>query len=397
MRLRMKQKDQEKLRQAAIYRYLSGEKPESIYPGLGCSKSWFYKWLKCYQSGDPDWFKGGSHRPKDHPRQTPADMERIVVNIRKQLVETRYSQTGAFAIQWEMKRLGFEPLPEWTINRILKRNGLILPRQKYQPSGVKYPEIGSDIPHSLHQMDVVGPRYIKDDGRFYSHNLIDAYSHQISLFPSRTESDEAAAEALIKAWKKIGMPDFLQLDNALYYRGSNRWPRSFGLVIRFCLSLGVQPVFVPIGEPWRQGVIEKFNDLYRDKFFRSQRFASFAELKEESIVFEQFHNEHHRYSVISGKTPNQAASEDGLGKPHPLDSDYHLPKDKIPLEEGEIHLIRFIRSDRILNVFGEKFPLGNVPAYEYVIATICVEAHAIKVKLDDQLLEEIEYRMPVDW
>ena len=377
---------------------MSGEKAKTIYTSLGRSRFWLYKWLKRYRSGDSGWFEELSHRPrKSHPMRTSVEKEEAVVNIRKQLAETRYSQTGAFAIQWEMKKLGLEPLPAWTINRILKRNGLIRPRQKYQPSGVKYPLIGWDDPNSVHQMDVVGPRYLRGDGRFYSHNLIDAYSHQIRLFPSRTTNDEAAANALVRAWKTIGIPDFLQMDNALYYRGSNRWPRSFGLVIRFCLCLGVQPVFVPLGEPWRQGIIEKFNDLYKDKFFRNQRFASFIELKEESKVFEQFHNENHRYSAIAGKTPNQIVAHKCPGRSDLFDENYQLPKEKIPLEEGEIHLIRFIRSDRILNVFGETFPLRNVPAYEYVIASICVEAQVIKIILDDQLVEEIEYRMPVDW
>ncbi|MBC8490960.1 MAG: transposase [Candidatus Marinimicrobia bacterium] len=396
----MKQTNEDSRRQEAIGRYLSGEKAKIICADLERSRFWFYKWLKRYQSGDADWYRGNSHRPKCHPNQTPGEIEQAVVNIRKQLSNVRYSQTGAFAIQWEMEKLGLEPLPAWTINRILRRKGLISPRRsasKRKSSGINYPEIGWDIPNSVHQMDVVGPRYIKGDGRFYSHNLIDAYSHQVSLSPSRVKNDEAAVQALIKAWKLIGIPDFLQLDNALYYRGSNRWPRSFGLVIRFCLSLWVQPVFAPVGEPWRQGVIEKFNHVYDKQFFRNQRFGSFVELKKESIVFEQFHNENHHYSLIGGKTPNQVVAVESLGKAHLLDENYQLPKDEISLEEGNIHLIRFIRSDKVLNVFGEKFPLRNVPAYEYVVATICVEAHVIKVKLDDQLVEEIGYPVPVDW
>ena len=393
----MKKQDEEELRQEAVRLYLSGEKPQLICTKLNRSRFWLYKWLKRYKKGDSDWFKGHSHRPKSQAKQTTAEMEQVVVNIRKRLAATPYSQTGFFAIQWEMERLGLKPLPAWTINRILKRNGLICPRKKREPSGVKYPEIGWDSPNSVHQMDVVGPRYIEGDGRFYSHNLIDAYSHQLSLLPSRKMDDESAAQTLIKAWKQIGMPDFLQMDNALYYRGSNRWPRSFGLLIRFCLSLRVQPVFIPLGEPWRQGIIEKFNDVYNKQFLRNQRFASFADLKKESLVFEKFHNENHRYSALAGKTPNRIVAEECPGSRYLLDENYQLPKAKIPLEEGNIHLIRFIRSDRILNVFGEKFPLQNVPAYEYVVATSCVEAHAIKVKLDDELVEEIEYFMPVDW
>jgi len=393
----MKQNQEEGLRQEAVRRHLLGESPQSIYLGLNRSRFWFYKWLRRYQSGEPEWFKAHSRRPHRQPQQLPPETEKLVIEIRQRLVGSRYAQIGAVAIQWEMKKLGIEPLPLWSINRILKRKGLIFAREKRPVSGVKYPEIGWEIPGSVHQMDVVGPRYLKGDGRFYSHNLIDAYSHQISLFPSRTESDEAALAALIKAWKSIGMPDFLQLDNALYYRGSNRWPRSFGPVIRFCLSLGVQPVFIPQGEPWRQGVLEKFNDVYDKQFFRSQWFDSFAHLREQSLLFEQFHNENHRYSVLGGRTPNQVVEEERRGEPLPLPSNYQLPQGKIPLLEGYIHLVRFLRSDKILNVFGEKFHLPQAPAYEYVVATICVKAHSIKVKLDDRLIEEIYYPLPVDW
>ena len=48
-------------------------------------------------------------------------------------------------------------------------------------------------------------------------------------------------------------------------------------------------------------------------------------------------------------------------------------------------------------MFGERFQLKNVPAYEYVVAKILVDSHEIKVYLDDNLTEEIYYPMPVDW
>ncbi|MCK4785014.1 MAG: hypothetical protein KAV87_14780 [Desulfobacteraceae bacterium] len=66
------------------------------------------------------------------------------------------------------------------------------------------------------------------------------------------------------------MPDFLQLDNALMFRYSNRYPRSFGLVIRLCIFYGITPVFIPIAESHSNAVIKNFNDDYNKKFFRKQ-------------------------------------------------------------------------------------------------------------------------------
>jgi len=392
----MKNKDSITLRKEAISLYLAEEKPTAICLKIGVSRQWFYKWLKRYRSGNENWFADESRKPHNNPQKVSAALEQTVVNIRQTLTKRIYSQTGAFVIRLEMQDLGIKPLHTSTINRILKRNDLIVKRTKYQPSGKAYPVVGDAYPNSVHQLDTVGPRFIKGDGRFYAFNLIDVYSHKISLYASRSQNDQSAVQALINAWKKIGKPEYLLMDNALYFRGSNRYPRSFGLVIKFCLQEKVRPVFAPVGEPWRRGVLEKFNDVYDKSFLRRQVFASFAHLQKASLDFEDFHNQNHYYSALHGKTPNQAFKEQFF-PPDFLSADYELTSDKIPLETGQIHLIRFIRSDRILDVFGERFQLKNVPAYEYVVAKILVDSHEIKVYLDDNLMEEIYYPMPVDW
>jgi len=46
---------EQELRKQAIERHLKGESPKSIYRDLDRSKNWFFKWLKRYQSGEPNW------------------------------------------------------------------------------------------------------------------------------------------------------------------------------------------------------------------------------------------------------------------------------------------------------------------------------------------------------
>ena len=53
----------ENIRRIAIKRLLKGENPLQIYTSLQRTKPWFYKWLKRYRSGDPDWFRDYSRRP----------------------------------------------------------------------------------------------------------------------------------------------------------------------------------------------------------------------------------------------------------------------------------------------------------------------------------------------
>ena len=113
------------IRKNAIKRYLDGEKPKSIYSDLNRSKKWFFKWLKRYQSGDKDWYKNQHKAPKKSPRGiSETDKERII-ETRKRLETERFAQTGASAIKWELSKAGFDFPSDRTINRVLKREGLV--------------------------------------------------------------------------------------------------------------------------------------------------------------------------------------------------------------------------------------------------------------------------------
>ena len=223
--------------------------------------------------------------------------------------------------------------------------------------------------------------------------MIDIFSHRVYIESLRTKADRQIAQSLLRSWKVIGLPDFLILDNELSFRGSNRYPRSPGLVIRLCLHFGVQPVFIPMSEPWRNAVVESFNDTYNKKFFRRQWFHSYAHLKRQSKNFQRFHNRHHRYSYLKGKTPLQLIEQcqfpiRTLG-----------PNTKIPILEdipdGNIILVRFIRSDRNLNIFGETFKMPKDLIYSYVKAVIVTEIHTLQLYLGDELVTSFDYRLRV--
>ena len=223
---------------------------------------------------------------------------------------------------------------------------------------------------------------------------MDIFSHQVYIESQRTKEDRQVASSLLRCWKAIGLPDFLLLDNELSFRGSNKYPRSPGLVIRLCLYFGVQPVFIPISEPWRNGTIEKFNDTYNKKFFRRQWFPSYATLKRQSKNFQRFHNKHHRYSFLKGKTPLEVIQNDGF-KPVTIGANTKLPKlDKVP--DGNIILIRFIRSNRMLDIFGEKFKVSKDLIYSYVKAVIVTRIGTLQIYLGDELVEFFEYNLTTE-
>ena len=113
------------LRKKAINLYLKGGSPKSIYSEFNRSKFWFFKWLRRYQTGDPDWYKDKSRAPKRQPTAiSEFDRERII-SVRTRLDSQKFAQIGASAIKWELSKSGYGFPSDRTINRVLKREGLV--------------------------------------------------------------------------------------------------------------------------------------------------------------------------------------------------------------------------------------------------------------------------------
>jgi hypothetical protein len=380
-----------KQRKEAINRYLAKENISKIAKDLKKSRKWVYVWINRFERdrNNPDWFKDDSQAPKNIPSKTAGNQEELIINIRQFLENQNYAQIGATSIQYEFERRGLIIPEVWTINRIISRNNLTKTPQAPRTK-ILYP----DLFLYTHQMDLIGPRYIKGDGSFYSVNLIDTTSHTCYVKAVRHKSSDQILGAIVEFWQTHGIPDALQMDNELAFRGSNRYHRSFGSVVRFALSQGVAPVFIPLSEPWRNGMIEKFNDTYDKYFFRKHTFNGLQSVSQEEKNFIAFHNANHRYSSQVHKTPNKVNSQ-------ALPAIYytgkiHLEK-RIPLLTGSIYFIRFIRSDGILNLPNESFQLNSILKYSYVVAEINIDNHALVIWQYNEIKQVFSYVMPVDW
>jgi len=116
---------EQNLRKKAINLYLKGGTPKSIYSELNRSKNWFFKWLKRYQSGDPDWHKDESRAPKKKPTAISEIDRQRIISVRTRLDSQKFAQIGVSAIKWELSKSGLAFPSDRTINRVLKREGLV--------------------------------------------------------------------------------------------------------------------------------------------------------------------------------------------------------------------------------------------------------------------------------
>jgi len=112
-------------RKTAVKRYLKGESPKSIYNHLKRSKNWFFKWLRRYKSGDPEWYQDKSRAPLKSPTETSEIQRQRIISTRTHLESQKYAQIGPSAIKWELNKSGLSFPSDSTIKRILKSEGLI--------------------------------------------------------------------------------------------------------------------------------------------------------------------------------------------------------------------------------------------------------------------------------
>jgi putative transposase len=392
MEASMKRK-QERDRKIAIERYASGEQITSIARSLGYSRKWVYKWIGRHDISDSaaDWHQSRSSCPHSSPRQLTGEVVKAVKFVRLSLYNEGVF-CGAQAIEWELKELGVEPVPSLrSISRILSREELTHRRTgSYEPKGRKYPALVANEVNQVHQTDYVGPCYLNGPVRFYSLNSVDLATGRCAINPVFNKAGQNTVDAIWSSWWRLGIPKHQQVDNELVFFGSRHYPRGMGNLIRLCLLYGVEPWFIPMGEPWRNGVVEKFNDHYRGGFLRRVAMQGEEDLRQQSLIIEQKHNTRYRYSKLRGRTPQRALDQSRQTMRFP--ESVLAPRCPLPKPtKGRYHLVRFIRSDLVLDIFGERFKMPSEAAYEYAVATIDVEKQMLSVGINGAAIAEYEY------
>ena len=373
---------EQELRREAVRRRSEGQSPTEIAEALGRTTRWVRKWVARHddEGHNDTWAQSRSRAPQSSPTKTLARIEAQILAARERLVGNPRAQYGSLAIQWDLRRVGVDPIPPArTIERVLARHNVTQPRrqtsEQYQSKNVPYPARIDPEPGTTHQIDMIGPRHLFGAAKFHTMNLIDVGSHRVGNTIVTETRPGVLVAALTQIWSQVGVPAVAQFDNHANFRGGipPAW-RHFSPIVAACLDLDVTPRFIPVREPWRNGVIEHFNDVWDKSFFRTEVFASIEHLRTENTAFIEFHNTHHRYSAHSGMTPDQMW-QDKLHTPLPAG---YQPPARLPAK-GRIEVVRFIRSNRNLSLFGKNITLAETDIYQYVTAIIKVRSRKLIV------------------
>src|SRR6516165_10823643 len=300
-------------RHRALTLRLAGRPVKAVCAAVGRSEVWFHKWWGRYLQAGPEGLYDRTRANHQVAQRIPPEWERAILSIRRRLQAhalpaTRYRLIGAAAILAELKALGIRPLPgARTIDRVLQRHGLTAPRVRLAPllPRQEYPGPQARASDDPHEVDLVGPIYLKGSGhRYYIWVGKDAFDGAVCLRLADCRRMDRVLWFLGECWKDLGRPEQVQFDNARALAGWGPSAHALCRVIRLCLRFGVSPVFIPEGEPQFNGSVENFNGWFQPPLF-DHRFTRPGDLRRELARLQEAVNTQHAHPRRGGQTPAQ--------------------------------------------------------------------------------------------
>jgi len=379
------------VREQAIDLFISGRTPTAICRQVKRSRTWFYKTLARYRRGGREGLGSQSRAPKRVHNRTAEDVEAAIVRLRRTITtgadpELRYANCGADALASELQRARITPPHRATINRILKRRDLVRPRRRKSPKRklpADYPWPQVQAPNDLHLLDFV-TRSIRGAGRFYSCHLLDQFRRWPFLRAETPKSAEVVSQFLVHGWQEIGLAGGLYIDNDAVWNGGGRGQRVLSTIVRLCLLVGVEVIFLPPYTYEANPVIESFNSLWAENFWGRTEFRDLAHVQAELPVFEHYCRHRRPLAEFAGRTAAQIAP-DFVPRQLSARFDQHQ-QERLPITVGKVHFIRFASSAGAFSILNESWQLD--PAHW--------AGTTIRATIDTQKQQLLVYHQPKD-
>jgi len=383
-------------RQRAIRMRLAGKSVTEICKQLQRGRDWFYTWWSRYQEQGADGLRDQSCAPKTNSQAIAGEVQQAILNIRARLVrrrgaQARYRLAGAPTIRHELEVLGYTPLPSLrTIGYVLQRAGRTCPPFRLEPTATTpgYPGPRARFSNHIHQLDLVGPRYLKGSrARYYFLVYKDIYDLTPFIGFFRAPDVEVVLNFLVQAWQRLGLPQILQVDNGVLFAGSGRWPGSLDRFIRLVLLVGIELVFIPEGEPFRNGSTENFNGWFQERLLVIQLHGP-AQVRRELKVLMDICFREHVHPQLGFRTSCQVRR--GL-RPRHLPANFQAHRQPMPVAIGKITFIRKVRLSGQITILGIKVLAGKRLRGRYVQATLYTRNAKLKVYHGNKLIKTIDF------
>ena len=160
-------------------------------------------------------------------------------------------------------------------------------------------------------------------------------------------------------------------------------------MIRLCLYLSIEPVFIPPTQPSYNGSVENFNGWFQPLVFR-HHFKRLADLKRELRRLQETVNQHQVQSRLGGLTPEQYRRRQKLLR---LPRHFKVAIQIIPLASGRVTFIRQVTQHGNLHLLGQTFFVGKRLRGEYLKVVLDTHRQRLTVYRNGRLLKRWPYKL----
>ena len=355
------------LRRRAIRLTLQGRERTAILARIGRSPAWLSKWLRRFDELGNQGLQSRSRAPHNPNARYSHHARQVVVATRQRLLKRRIALSGPQAIQDELRQAHLlRRIPSLaTIKRILHDADLI--DHPTEPKRGYFPQPTPTATYVLHAMDWTA-RYLTGGAKLFVFHTVDVQTRALTQ-TLHTDKRGATVQAhALAVWQQQGLPDGLQLDNDAAFNGGYKVPRVFGAFVRLCLYVGIEPIFLPVGEPKRNRVVERLHGLWSQTFWRTHRFDTLAAVRRAAPQFVRFYMERYYPPALQGTTPEQAYK--AVRRRRLSAAEIAALPSELPLTAGRVHFLRLVTAEGQITLLNERWTVGKRLAGQYVWATV---------------------------
>ncbi|QEN15937.1 IS481 family transposase [Mycolicibacterium sp. ELW1] len=240
---------------------------------VGVSRQTLHAWLARYEAQGLEGLIDRSHRPVSCPHQMPAQVEAVVLELRRSR-----PYWGPRRLVFELSKRGVVPLPsESAVYRALVRAQMIDPHLRDRRSR-RWKRWERGAPMELWQMDVVGGFPLADGTSAKALTGIDDHSRMcVCAHLMSRERTRAVCDGLHAALATYGAPEQILTDNGKVFTGRFNHPPVEVLFDAICREHGVEHLLTQPRSPTTTGKIERFHRSLRVEFLSNA--APFTNLK----------------------------------------------------------------------------------------------------------------------
>jgi transposase InsO family protein len=299
--------------QAAMAVIADGLSVSQVAEKVGVSRQTLHTWLARYEAEGLDGLKDRSHRPVRCPHQMPAQVEALLLELRR---SHRY--WGPRRLVRELAKRGVMAPPSASAAyRALRRANMIDPADRDRRSR-KWKRWERGAPMELWQMDVVGGFALADGSCAKALTGIDDHSRMcVSAKLMSRERTRAVCDGLRHALHSYGVPEQILTDNGKVFTGRFSHPPVEVLFDAICRQNGIEHLLTAPRSPTTTGKIERFHRTMRDEFLSEQRpFRTLLQAQQALDEWVAYYNTEREHQSIGDLPPAQrfsgAASADHI-------------------------------------------------------------------------------------